>query len=263
MGITKENKEKGIYKSKLPFYSAFKMIHTNLRTSNKLCDEWLPLAAFFDDKYTEYAALRTEVKKVSVVVDGPVATSKTLVFKARHSDSRLANANIVGEDLRYNSEGVLHSKTIADEFSTAHSTVLRRIRTLKTGAFGDTSKATILSGTQRKVKCAVEVLTVEQYTFLKASYTLTSAKAVPTLVYLVQGGGLTKIGITGNIVKRFGSLSSSSPVVLSLHHQVHCANAAEIEKQLHVKYASDRRHGEWFHLSTLQIQEIKDYLDNL
>lgn len=65
-------------------------------------------------------------------------------------------------------------------------------------------------------------------------------------VYFVQpeGGGLVKIGFTGSLRRRFAELQKMCPSTLVL--LVATPGTMELEAEFHDRFASARRHGEWF-----------------
>lgn len=58
------------------------------------------------------------------------------------------------------------------------------------------------------------------------------------------GTGLVKIGYATNLAARFSALQTSSPVKLKLLGSVE--GGAEVEGELHFRFAAHRSHGEWF-----------------
>lgn len=82
-------------------------------------------------------------------------------------------------------------------------------------------------------------------------------------VYIIQmvGDGLErklyKIGISHTPEKRLQSLNTSSPFKLKMVHKFVATSAEEAEAKLHEKYDKYRMNGEWFHLSSKDIAELK------
>jgi hypothetical protein len=66
------------------------------------------------------------------------------------------------------------------------------------------------------------------------------------VVYFVQtaGGGLIKIGFTTNLEARVRDLQTSSPVALCVLATL--SGGESLEAELHERFASYRKHGEWF-----------------
>jgi hypothetical protein len=63
-------------------------------------------------------------------------------------------------------------------------------------------------------------------------------------VYLVEGAGRLKIGVTTNVRSRMTSLRGSSPVPLDL--LAHINGGRTLEAHLHERFRAHRLHGEWF-----------------
>ena len=226
--------------------------------------EWDSMQEFHNDMYIQYRDLRATNNKITHTVRGAIANKHTLLFKGREANSRLVNG-IVGTDYTKGVPAdVYHSIQLAKEFNQPHANVRRKLKALVTsGNFGNTSKATITSGVSRNTKTEVEVLTKKQYDTLHMAMTISSSILKPSNVYLIQGAGLTKIGISSNVISRFKKLTTSSPVPITLLYQVATTTARTVEKRLHAKYAEHISHGEWFKLDQDQIKEITAYLDNL
>ena len=83
----------------------------------------------------------------------------------------------------------------------------------------------------------------------------------PGWVYVIEAissdGCLYKIGKSVNPAKRLHQLKSVSPLELRLVHQIKCADMAAVELELHVQYQNLRLHGEWFKLSSTELEQIK------
>lgn len=77
-------------------------------------------------------------------------------------------------------------------------------------------------------------------------------------VYLFKCNGLYKIGRTKNPTKRMQQMASAAmPFEFERIHVIGCKNAIEAERELHKKFSSKRKIGEWFDLSEIDIEEIK------
>lgn len=63
-------------------------------------------------------------------------------------------------------------------------------------------------------------------------------------VYIIVGGGKTKIGLSARPVERLVGMQVGSPAILSLMGYVRGTQHAE--SMLHEFYADRRAHGEWF-----------------
>lgn len=71
--------------------------------------------------------------------------------------------------------------------------------------------------------------------------------------------GLHKIGVAKSVKARVKQLRVSLPPPLdvTLVHAIRCDDRRQLERELHQKYASARVRGEWFKLSSAQVEEIK------
>lgn len=80
-------------------------------------------------------------------------------------------------------------------------------------------------------------------------------------VYFVEGGGLHKIGRSIDLNSRMISHRCSSPVPLRVNRTIVCIGGKQsgvlVERVIHGAFASKRKHGEWFDLSS----EDFEYLD--
>ncbi len=81
-------------------------------------------------------------------------------------------------------------------------------------------------------------------------------------VYLISGLQWTKIGISICPEERIIGISSSVPFEVKIIAIVPTDNMLEMENMLHKKYAHKRVKGEWFLLSSQDIDEIKSYIPN-
>lgn len=82
-------------------------------------------------------------------------------------------------------------------------------------------------------------------------------------VYLITSEvGLTKIGLTDDVQKRFGSIDSCSPCRIELHHCQFVQDTNRLERLLHQHFASKRVKGEWFNLDADEIQQAKEIIDS-
>ena len=247
-----------------PYYRAFQEKYNLLRKDNAITMEWDSMKDFHNDMYEQYRTLRDSCSKVTHEVNGVVANKHTLKFKAREANSKLVNG-VVGLDYTNGVPvGIYHSLQLAKEFNQPHANVRRKLKALvDSGNFGSTSKATVISGDKRRTKSEVELLTKKQYDTLHMAMTISSSILKPTGLYIIQGAGLTKIGISSNIESRFKKLTTSSPVPLTLAHECTTDLARSVEKELHTKYKEFNSHGEWFNLTEEQVKEIVEYLDTI
>jgi len=69
-----------------------------------------------------------------------------------------------------------------------------------------------------------------------------------------------KIGISNAPRKRLQTLNTSSPFELTIVHKFVADPALEAEAQLHLRYQSNHKKGEWFKLSGVQLAELKNII---
>ena len=78
-------------------------------------------------------------------------------------------------------------------------------------------------------------------------------------VYFIRNGGLFKIGITENMLRRMGELSPDE-----LLNVVRCSNFQEVERELHRRFKEVRLpQTEYFRLSSQQVQEVHQLMVKL
>lgn len=75
-------------------------------------------------------------------------------------------------------------------------------------------------------------------------------------VYFVRGGDLVKIGYSAHVSQRVDALRIGSPVPLTLWYLRN--GDRELERELHDRFADDRSHGEWFHVSDAITEFVAD-----
>jgi len=158
-------------------------------------------------------------------------------------------------------KGLQHSLMLAVAANVPHSVVVRTLKKLGESFGSYEFKPVTCVGTITRRTYAY-FLSKVQYTRL-LDIVVHHKKKASGKVYMVQGNGLTKIGITSNIPTRLSVLRGSSPVPLQLIHEANSTDARATEKYLHNLYVKERSHGEWFNLSPEQIEETIEYLDNL
>lgn len=72
----------------------------------------------------------------------------------------------------------------------------------------------------------------------------------PKYVYVIEALGRFKIGVTGDIQARIKTIQTTSPGELQLICYFETDDAYELEKELHQKFEKKRIQGEWFELTT-------------
>ena len=101
----------------------------------------------------------------------------------------------------------------------------------------------------------VELMVTDLAQVAKVKRTRESNRAA--LVYLIRAeNGLVKIGKTYNLIRRFNTLNIGSPLDLEILGCIHVENASEVEQDLHARFAEKRVKGEWFSLSTEDLDII-------
>lgn len=80
-------------------------------------------------------------------------------------------------------------------------------------------------------------------------------------IYVITNGARYKIGKTTNLSQRLQGLQTSNPDPLETVLECEVQGYDIVEKLLHKKYADKRSSGEWFNLSEIDVQEIRDFLE--
>jgi hypothetical protein len=100
--------------------------------------------------------------------------------------------------------------------------------------------------------------------YCKNHYIKVRKKTKSNLLYLLSDGTSIKIGITTDTTeKRIKNLQTGNPNKIIEIYSKMLKNSKEIEFLLHKKYEKHRVMGEWFNLSTKQIDEIITTLKGL
>lgn len=77
-----------------------------------------------------------------------------------------------------------------------------------------------------------------------------TARTEKGFVYVISAtNGYVKIGKASNPYERFGTIQTSSPLILTLCYVCECRNPVDIEIAAHQTIAEHRRHREWFEVS--------------
>lgn len=76
-------------------------------------------------------------------------------------------------------------------------------------------------------------------------------------VYVLGGGGYFKIGRSKNPKSRVGTLAIQLPWPVYIIHTIPCQDHQESERELHRVFDSCRANGEWFKLTSEDLQRIK------
>ena len=81
-------------------------------------------------------------------------------------------------------------------------------------------------------------------------------------VYLLKCGEMYKIGYSLKPRKRLKQFRTGSPHPIEVVHTIRTAHYKQIEKQLHWKFGSSRRMGEWFSLTDEDVTYIQSLDQN-
>ena len=87
-------------------------------------------------------------------------------------------------------------------------------------------------------------LNYKEHSENKTSLTHPPEKNKPSYVYFIESENRIKIGVTGNVDKRFSALKTGSPVMLNLIGYINGTKTKE--KELHQLFSPLWSHGEWF-----------------
>lgn len=66
-----------------------------------------------------------------------------------------------------------------------------------------------------------------------------------------------KIGRTSHPYSRLSRFGVILPIVIHVIHIIPCANSAKAESELHLRFRSQRKRGEWFALSNADVEWLK------
>jgi hypothetical protein len=80
-------------------------------------------------------------------------------------------------------------------------------------------------------------------------------------VYLIEANSFYKIGIATDVTKRLASLQTSSPHQMKVLKSWESAFAQKAERYLHRHFKDCRQKGEWFRLSSEQVQILLNILN--
>ena len=84
-----------------------------------------------------------------------------------------------------------------------------------------------------------------------------SQRDKPGQVYVIEGNGLFKIGMTSNFKNRLHTFSVKLPFAIEPTLLIQCRDASSIERQLHAIFAAKHMEGEWFRLEAEDLREIE------
>lgn len=126
----------------------------------------------------------------------------------------------------------------------------------------NTPKNSFLLSINQKI---IPVEKINRVDFLRSIYGKTNDKIhldpINKIYLMVDNrNGLIKIGKSKSPKYREGTLQSKEP---EIHLICYWTASPLIEKELHIKYDKFRKRGEWFRLSLKELDEIKNFMDNL
>jgi hypothetical protein len=78
-------------------------------------------------------------------------------------------------------------------------------------------------------------------------------------VYLLESGGLYKIGRTWALPARLQAFRTQVPQPVVLIHALETARPEAMEHMWHQHFADRRRHGEWFELTADDVETFRQY----
>jgi hypothetical protein len=91
----------------------------------------------------------------------------------------------------------------------------------------------------------------------RISLTIKEPKKAPGYIYLIKSGDSYKIGRTKSISSRMKTFGIQLPFPFEIVHMIEAENMYQAEEELHQKYSHCRLNGEWFALSSEDVQAIK------
>ena len=77
-------------------------------------------------------------------------------------------------------------------------------------------------------------------------------------VYLLRCGDVYKIGCAQDLTPRISQIKPCLPYPVDLIHSIQSDDMFQLEKELHERFADQRLQGEWFRLSDIAIEFIKN-----
>lgn len=77
-------------------------------------------------------------------------------------------------------------------------------------------------------------------------------------LYVIQAGEFVKIGISRNVQARLAELQTGNPLPLAILDAFEFADAEQVERALHQRFANARVQGEWFRLTAEDLEALAD-----
>lgn len=81
----------------------------------------------------------------------------------------------------------------------------------------------------------------------------------PGYVYVVEGGGYYKIGMTSHVDNRLAQIKPALPFEVTIAHTIKTDDMAGLEARFHKYFAKQRCNGEWFQLSKDDVEWLKSF----
>ena len=81
-------------------------------------------------------------------------------------------------------------------------------------------------------------------------------KGLVGVVYLLQAGSFFKIGRSTHPNERYDRLSIQLPEPVELLHEIETNDVAKLERHWHLHFRERRKNGEWFALSSQDVDEF-------
>lgn len=81
-------------------------------------------------------------------------------------------------------------------------------------------------------------------------------------VYVIHAKGTEfyKIGSTKSVARRLAGLSTSCPYPVELFMAIQTEDREAIESKVHLRFAANRRHGEWFHFTDVELLDLRSVM---
>lgn len=240
----------------LPHYSSFNDYYRRLKAHKEYTITWKSFKEFMDDMYDSYAIAKSSHKKITLFItdNAPLSAANCSWVE----DSYVKELDFTSDV----TVGLKHSLMLEQDTGVSHNIIARTIAKMDQ-SFGTCEYKIITKPGFMSRPTMAYMLSDYQYTRLRDRLLDSVKRTSSTHVYLIQSCGLTKIGTTHDVDKRFKVLAGSNASPISLKYSADVTNGIEVEVQLHTKYAEFNTHHEWFNLTEEQVQDIVTYLDSV
>lgn len=242
--------------STLPYYGSIATYYNRLLNSKhiQLSEELKELRNFISVTYSEYATIREAYPKTSISIiskDGSKIIN-TENFKFIASQDEQLTEDLFINQYKYCCRKLMHDLNVS--YAVVNSTIKKFIHDYKIDTlitkYGNSLKTILLNK--------------EDYEIVENIIKHNKSRGLSSIVYIVESAGYIKIGITNDITKRLSSLKTATPFEVNLIYSCELGEetAYDIEQYIHTKYEKFNEKLEWFKLSTAQIEDIKNMLEN-